>query len=557
MPLLSMRNTRIGRLQVFGRAQLPLLVGALLIGGAGLVLAPETAATGLLPTGLAVIVLASIAAVAIPWENFARSWMIPIALADIVGVALMRAELVATIPAVGLLVIFPVLWLAYGFHQFVVALALAGAAFVTAFPFLLSGAWPSTPLQWVNVCALPMLVIGVAAMANIAAAQLRRNLRNLDAASEEQKIALRMALDNEILARGILDTVNAGVAFYSRDNTLQLSNELARNMVEAVGFRLDKPPYAGENVLAADRLTPIPFEEQIIPRALRGELIENHMEWLGPPEQQTAIIATSRPVHREDGALLGTVIVAYDITELASAITVREEFLGIVAHELRTPLTSVLGYLELVAEEVDPAQTEIHGYLAVIQRNMARLSDRVADLRSAEETELTLELESADLGELLDSGISRVLDQAHARDIAIAHTPSSSLTVVIDVKEMSRAIDELLANAIKFGIPSTTLTVTHDLTPTGAEFIVSNESAAMTRAEHGRVFDRFYRADNARDGAIQGFGLGLFVVKNIIEAHHGHIVMRHSSSGGTSLVVTLPSEPSAPALETAAGQIDS
>jgi len=294
-------------------------------------------------------------------------------------------------------------------------------------------------------------------------------------------------------------------------------------------------------VLAGDRASTIPFDQQIIPRALRGELIENHMEWLGPPEQQTAIIASSRQVRREDGELLGTVILAYDVTELVAAVAVREEFLGTVSHELRTPLTSVLGYLELIDDDLTPEQAEAHGYVEVVRRSMVRLADRVSDLLSAADTDISLQIEQVDLAGMLESCVDHAGAHASQREVVIVNSIEERVTVAVDSERMADVFNELLANAIKFSPRGSTVTITRsDVSADTVDVSVHNDGPSMSRAEQSRAFDRFYRAQAARDNAVQGLGLGLFVAKRIVEAHHGRITIQDRPGDGTTVTVTVP-----------------
>jgi signal transduction histidine kinase len=530
-----------GRFLVFLRAQLPLLAGAIFLGVATALVLPESYDSVILPAGLAVIVVASVVLIAFPWDRVAPSWMIVVPIMDIVGITFMRTELIFVIPSVGILVIFPILWLAYGFRRAAVLASVAGGCFISTFPFVYTGTWPSTGVEWMNVITLPALIIGIALVVNLAALQLRRNAEALEEVSREQALTLRRSLDNEILSRNILDTVNAGVAFYSSDNELLLSNALAQGMTRAVGFELDQPPYGGEQVLAADRKTTIPIDQQIIPRALRGELLEDHMEWLGPPDQQSAILASSRRVQREDGELLGTVVMAYDITELASAISVREEFLGTVSHELRTPLTSVLGYLELIADDLDPvSQADTLVYLQIVQRNAHTLADRISYMAGSADTALTLRPVDTDIDELVDASIRRADDKARARGVTLGRKVGEPASARIDPGRIAQALDELITNAIKFSPAGSTVTVSQSVDAETVRVSVSDEGPGMTRDEQTRVFDRFYRAQHARDQAVQGFGLGLFVVKNIMSAHGGHVTIDQSSpESGTRMTLTM------------------
>ncbi|MFG6446246.1 sensor histidine kinase [Microbacterium sp. P07] len=542
MPLFELEASPRGRMRVFVRAQLPFLLGAAFVGLVAAIAVPEKAMSGYMPAAYVLVALASLAAVLVPWERFDRTWLITVALTDIVAVAFIRTELISVIASAGLLAMFPVLWLAYGFRPWTILVAVAGAAFISSFPFFTRGEWPATALEWANVVTLPAIIVGVALMANLAARQLRRNRDRVAEAHAEQTAALLQAEDNAILMRSILNTVNTAVAFYGPSNELALSNKIASTMTEIVGFRLDRPPYAGDNVLAMDRMTPIPYEGQIIPRALRGEILTDHMEWLGPPDQQVAILASSRRVTRDDGALLGTVVVAYDVTELATAVEVREEFLRTVSHELRTPLTNITGYLELIEDGLDESETQSRAYIAVIQRNAQVLLDRIRELLAATDTSEPLRLEPTDLRALVDLAIVDAGDRAGAKSIAIEHLDTGPASAMVDSSRLRQAVTELLVNAAKFSPEHSVITVEQGMTAENAFIRVSDQGPGIGRADETRVFDRFYRTAFARENAVQGFGIGLTMVKSTIVAHHGRIHLVPSDDAGTTFTLELPRE---------------
>lgn len=524
---------------MFIRAQLPLLLATVFVVMVVAVAIPAELVTPVLLAGIVTITVASVAAFVLPWERWSSNGLISVAVADLVGVALIRAELFAVLPSVGMLVIFPILWLSYGFRRWVVVIAIAGALFMTSLAFAYRGVWPTTALEWANVITLPTIIVGVAVVVNIAASHLRRNSQRLRTASDAQAAALQESRDNELLSRVILDTVAAGVAFYDAGNRLVIANRLAADMVELVGFRLDQPPYAGDNVLAADRATPIPYEEQIIPRALRGEEMSDHVEWLGPADQQVAIMASSRQVNRDDGVLLGTVIVAYDITELAHSIDIREQFLATVSHELRTPLTSITGYLELLEDSLDPADTTNQGYLEVVSRNAGSLHDRIGELLTATDIAALLQLRPVTVGSVLDEAVARTAETAtkRAQTIRLVRDHNVETPCMIDPGRLRRAFEEIIDNALKFSPPDTT--ITHTSSRDDDVITVQDEGPGISRGEQTRVFDRFYRTPYARNNAIQGFGLGLTLAKNTIAAHHGRIAIA-TADPGTTLSITIP-----------------
>ena len=401
MPLLEPQPSLRGRFRVFYRTQMPFALGALGLLIAVAVILPYTLNVPILLIGFVIAGVATVAALVVPWEKFNPHWMLFVPALDLVAVAFMRDILLPFVPSTGLLCVFPLLWIAYGFRSWAAVVAVAGTLFIVVFPFFATGGLPRTPLEWLNIVMLPTIAIGITATVNVAAAQLRRAQAAVAARGREVNRTLRRSQDAEALSTAILETVNAGVAFYDAEGKLSRSNPRAAEMTERSGFRADVPPYAGPEAREADRVTLIPLDQQVIPRALRGDLIKNHLEWLGPEGDQIAILVTSDQVRRPNGELLGTVVVGHDVTALAEAVNLREEFLATVSHELRTPLASILGFLELVEEEIDTEALGVDEYTAVIRRNAEELLRRVTELLSVSDGRMTTLLTDISPGEVV------------------------------------------------------------------------------------------------------------------------------------------------------------
>ncbi len=538
MPLFEQERSLRGRLQVMARAQLPLLVATVFVTVAAVVVVPEVRDDPLLGAGTLIILISSIAGALMPWERWAPGSLILLALADIVGVAMVHTALLPYLPAAGMLVIFPVLWLTYGFSRWVILIAVAGALFVSAFPFLTEQGLPRTPLDWLNVVTLPILVLGVAVLVSFAAEQLRSRRAERDIAFDAQRAALDEARDTEVIARGILQTVNAGVAFFDADGRLDIANDLAERAAETIGFRLDRAPYSGKRMYLPDRTTQIPPSEQPMPRGLAGETVERHFAWIGPARGQSAVITSTNPVRRESGEKLGTVIVMYDVTELAEAVEIREEFLRTVVHELRTPLTATVGYLDLLEE--DPAlPTLLADRVATVRRGMVRFSARIGELMAASDDGVELNSSRVGLGRLIEECIEGLHPSVRGR-VTRFGTRRDGLEVDGDPARLMQAIGELLTNAIKFGADDMPVIVRVSGHEHHIEIQVSDTGPGMTQTERVRAFDSFYRAPSARSQAVQGFGLGLHIVRNILHAHGGDIELRSRVGVGTTAVMTLP-----------------
>ncbi|MDD7928430.1 ATP-binding protein [Microbacterium sp. NM3R9] len=529
--------------QTFLRLQLPFLCGVLFFAVALALEVPALRESSVLWLGVAVTLLASTLFLFPRRRWLSTGWVVIVPLLDIVGIAAVRAALVPYLPTIGMLCLFPFAWIAYRFRWPGLVVVFVSGILIAALPFALGGQPIASLLAFINVSALPLIATGISVGIHMGAVSFRRGRERVEDAGRAQQALLEKSQDDELLLRSILDTVTGAVAFYNAKNELALANSAAEQMVDVVGFRLDAPPYAGPNVLMADRKTTIPLEEQIIPRALRGEVIASHLEWLGKPGNQIAILASTRRVHRADGMLVGTVIAAYDVTELADAIEIREEFLTTVSHELRTPLTSIIGFTDEIIDTLGDRAGElgVATYLETVSRNADLLLDRVSELLTAADRNIEVVAEPTEVTTLLDHVVEPLRLSAQRAGVALEVEAPAELTAVIDPARITQAVENLLTNAIKFTGRGGTVTVRAERDAAGDIHIaVADSGIGMTADERRRVFDRFYRAQAVRRNAIQGIGVGLSIVKAIVDAHRGRVTVDSELGVGTTITLSLP-----------------
>ncbi|MEX8033160.1 ATP-binding protein [Microbacterium sp. 20-116] len=538
--------THSGR-AMFAQTQVPFLIGvAYVIVIVGL----ERPALLAAPTsvmGFAVALAATALGAFLPGKRVPPISMIVVAVLDITAVALIRAEIAQVFAAATLLAIFPMLWAAYTLGWAGITLIVLGSIAMLVFRFAYSGVVPTTLAEWANVTSLPIVILGLTVVTFLAARRSERRDRLLDAAHGAQLNALAEARDAEALVSGILDTVAAGVAFFDEHGRLELANAAANEIAAAAGVRLDEPPHTSDSVLAADRQTLVPPEEQFLPRALRGEAIRGHLAWIGPPDAQMAILVSSTQLRRSDGSVQGTVVVAHDVTELADAIEVREQFLRTVSHELRTPLTGVTGFLSLIDDAVGHHDAKLRSYMDVVNRRADDLLQRLSDLVAATARDDELRLSEVDVREVVDAAVRRVKALAQARVIPVDVRGARSVRARVDVRKVEDAIAELLTNAVKFGDPDFAVTVTCDADEERVRVSVANDGPGLSHPEQRRVFDRFYRTARARSLAVQGFGLGLSRVRTIVHAHDGRIHLESAPGARTTVTIELPAASALPA----------
>jgi len=249
------------------------------------------------------------------------------------------------------------------------------------------------------------------------------------------------------------------------------------------------------------------------------------------------------PVARPDGSLVGRIWTLREVTADRRLERLRDAFVAAVSHELRTPLTSVSGFLELLGDEADSLPLTGRTYLTAARRGTDRLQRIVEDLLLVAQIEaglLELHPEPVDLAELAADAVEDAGAAAAEKRVAISLDTEGPLPLEADAARLRQVLDNLLSNAIKY-------------TPTGGAVVVSTTDSEGQRRieiadngigvphdELGQLFSRFYRASSATRLAIPGTGLGLVIVRAIVEHHGGTVSLDSVENEGTRVTVSLP-----------------
>ena len=231
--------------------------------------------------------------------------------------------------------------------------------------------------------------------------------------------------------------------------------------------------------------------------------------------------------------------------ELQAADLAKDEFISTVSHELRTPLTSIRGYVELLLEEdPDPVTEQQRGFLATVLRGAVRLERLVNDLLFTAQVRaghIDVQKSRADIVEIARLAVESA--QAHARQKVVQLNllvPPHVIVIDADVVRMGQAIDNVISNAIKFTPENGRVDVILTQDAGDVRLTINDTGAGMTATDIARLFERFFRTDSAQTQHIQGTGLGLPIVKAIVEAHGGTITVKSEPGVGTSFVISLP-----------------
>lgn len=228
--------------------------------------------------------------------------------------------------------------------------------------------------------------------------------------------------------------------------------------------------------------------------------------------------------------------------ELRELDRLKGEFVATVSHELRTPLTSISGYAELLL--AGDTNEKHRRMIEVIDRNSRRLLTLVEDLLTlsrVDSGELARMDEDVDLVDLIGSASAVLEPTLAAAGVQIQVLAPAGLPAVLGSRsQLERVLLNLMSNALKFSDAGGTITVRAELVADDVQFSVEDTGMGIPAEEHAKLFTRFFRTAEARRRAIQGTGLGLAVVREIVERHHGVVGVRSALGEGTTMTVSLP-----------------
>lgn len=230
--------------------------------------------------------------------------------------------------------------------------------------------------------------------------------------------------------------------------------------------------------------------------------------------------------------------------ELQQIDRVKGDLLANVSHELRTPLTAISGYIEAMQEgllgELDHTQK---ASLEIVERNIRRLRGMIDQLLSYSRTEsgrLKIELRPFDL-EALIHHVTEALAAIHGPELNLnREMPPGLPDVYGDAGHIAQVIENLLTNAIKFSPDATPITLRISEVPHGIEISVSDRGIGIPAEARTKIFERFYQIDASSRRKFGGMGLGLAIVREILELNHSEIQLESRVGEGSTFRFVLP-----------------
>lgn len=250
------------------------------------------------------------------------------------------------------------------------------------------------------------------------------------------------------------------------------------------------------------------------------------------------------------GMMQGQVITAQQevLRRLERLARAKNDFLATVNHELRTPLTSLTAYLDLVQDGAGgPVPDQAAQMLSVVARNAKRLGALIDDVltvsRMAADDPL-VDWAPVDLSDVTDRVLAKLAAAATAADVDLVASIARDVVVEGDAAHLGQVVFQLLGNAIKFTRPGgrVEIEVAEDSAAgePAATIAITDTGIGIPEDEMPELFTSFFRGSNAQAGAVAGSGLGLVIVRGLVEAHQGRVTVEPAETGGTRVCVQLP-----------------
>jgi PAS domain S-box-containing protein len=358
---------------------------------------------------------------------------------------------------------------------------------------------------------------------------------------------LKLTIESQARVRAVMDATSEGILLIGRDGVMAYHN---RRFLDLFGFEAEQ--IDGRHLASLEgpinRIfdEPDEFRRSILRAARRpGEdtrfLTKQHYPQVRDLEVNTA------PVTDREGRDLGRLHAFRDVTRERELDRMKDEFVSLVSHELRTPLTSIKGYVDLLidgdAGEVTEEQKE---FLDIVKNNSDRLVLLVNDLLDVSRIEagrVNLRLQPVDLaGSIHEVATSLRPLMEQKRQSLKLELPADLPQVRADRDRVAQIVTNLLSNAHKYTLEGGAVTVRAQAREDRVQVEVSDTGVGMTADERDKLFTKFFRAQNPATQNVSGTGLGLNIVKSLVEKQGGRIWVTSEPMKGSTFIFTIPTD---------------
>lgn len=367
------------------------------------------------------------------------------------------------------------------------------------------------------------------------AAEKRSLLSETARLREEKALDLEAIAEEQSRLRSVFACMEEAILVTNREGTVVLHNPVAIRVLE-----LQTDPVIGKPLSAS--LSDASAVEMVAEAVRSGATVMR--EFMPGTISKLWLRAHCAPVRTAAGKVLGSVTVFEDITTHKRVDQLKSEFVAMVAHELRAPLAAIQQMVWSVegAGDIDPQKrTEILGRVSARIEDQLKLIENLLNLSKLETGVVAFNMEPAKGDEMVADAIARVRERAEGKGICVEFSACpNEWWLSADRDHMVMVFTNIIDNAIKYTPAGGAVRIRSAHGGSLARVTVSDTGIGIAPADLPHIFDRFFRVKGRETRGIPGSGLGLSVVKKVVEAHSGSIDVDSEPGRGTTFTVTLP-----------------
>ncbi|MDC0744604.1 PAS domain-containing sensor histidine kinase [Polyangium mundeleinium] len=280
----------------------------------------------------------------------------------------------------------------------------------------------------------------------------------------------------------------------------------------------------------------VPHGDLSVERCMRGDVVTGRELLVRIPDKpDVPILTNASPIRSEEGQMLGAVVTYEDIGPLKELERLRQEWTSVVAHDLRQPVTTIMTLASMLARLPDPTARRRAERIVASTERLERMIGDLLDLSRIEAHRLTLVRAPTDVPALL----THVIEASEACERVTLSICGELPAVSVDAQRIEQVAENLLSNALKYGAPGTPIEVVAEVRGNEIVVTVRNQGPGITTEDMRALFERFQRG-HARGSTIKGLGLGLYIVRGLVEAHGGRVEAESVPGETTTFSFSLP-----------------
>jgi PAS domain S-box-containing protein len=348
---------------------------------------------------------------------------------------------------------------------------------------------------------------------------------------------IRKGEEKSAMLAAIIESSNDAIVGKGLDSVVTSWNKSAEEMFG----------YKAEEIIGQSIMKIIPQERQheelnIITKIKNGERVEHfETQRLTKDHRLLDLSITVSPIKNKQGQIIGASKIARDISEKKQEEARKNDFIAMVSHELKTPLTSMRAYVQLLLakekEAGDTFRTSVLTRAGVQAKKMSAMINDFLSLARLEEGKISLKFEEFDLKQVIDETVldAQFLSTNHHIQVSECH----NITINADRDKIGQVLMNLLSNAIKYSPKGGDIAIDCEKVGNRVKISVTDHGIGISEKDQKKLFDRFYRVQNERVKTVSGFGIGLYLVSEILKYHDSKIEVESEEGKGSTFYFTL------------------